>query len=78
MQYMHAEKLLVKEGEAVQEGQPVILEGKTGRVTGEHLHFGVFEGKALKQDKSNYIDPMTVNVGKYEKLVDTPYRKGDQ
>ena len=40
--------------------------------------FGVFEGKTLKQDKSNYIDPMTVNVGKYEKLIDTPYRQGDQ
>lgn len=40
--YLHASKLLVKQGDYVQRGQPVILVGSTGVSTGAHLHFGVF------------------------------------
>lgn len=78
-QYMHGSQLLVKEGEIVKEGQPIMIEGGTGpngaKVYTEHLHLGVFEGKTIKSDKGNYIDPTTVNVGKYNKLEDTPYQK---
>ncbi len=40
--YLHASKLLVKEGDYVQRGQPVILVGSTGVSTGPHLHFSLY------------------------------------
>lgn len=40
--YLHASKLLVKAGDYVERGQPVIKVGSTGVSTGAHLHFGLF------------------------------------
>ncbi len=49
--YCHASKLLVKAGDYVLQGQPVMLVGSTGVSTGPHLHFAVLlNGK--------YVDPM--------------------
>ena len=39
--YAHLERLLVKEGQKVEQGQPIGTVGTTGRVTGPHLHWGV-------------------------------------
>ncbi len=39
--YAHQKKLLVEKGEFVKKGQIIGLAGKTGRVTGEHLHYEV-------------------------------------
>lgn len=42
--YAHASRLFVREGQAVQQGQPVAAVGSTGLSTGPHLHFEVRQG----------------------------------
>jgi murein DD-endopeptidase MepM/ murein hydrolase activator NlpD len=42
--YFHLSKFLVKKGQEVRRGQLLGLVGKTGRVTGPHLHFGAHIG----------------------------------
>ncbi len=39
--YMHLSKLNVKEGDEIESGQIIGLSGKTGYVTGAHLHLGI-------------------------------------
>lgn len=39
--YYHLSKFLVKKGDVVKKSQVIALSGKSGRVTGPHLHFGV-------------------------------------
>lgn len=45
-QYYHLSKISVKVGDRVERGQIVGLSGASGRVSGPHLHFGVFVGGA--------------------------------
>lgn len=39
--YSHLSKFLVKEGDVVKKGQIIAKSGKTGRITGPHLHYAV-------------------------------------
>ncbi len=51
--YFHLSKILVKNGQTVKKGQVIGLLGRTGRVTGPHLHFAtkvsgtIFDPEAL-------------------------------
>jgi len=57
--YAHAQKVLVKTGDAVQRGQPIALLGRTGNATTEHCHFEIrLENRA--------VDPMTYLLGTTE------------
>lgn len=50
----HTAKLLVKEGQKVERGQPIALMGTTGRSTGTHLHYEVWrDGRAV--DPRRYL-----------------------
>jgi murein DD-endopeptidase MepM/ murein hydrolase activator NlpD len=40
-QYFHLDSIGVAEGDLVKKGAPVGKSGKSGRVTGPHLHFGL-------------------------------------
>jgi lipoprotein NlpD len=57
--YAHAQKILVKSGEAVRRGQPIALVGRTGNATTEHCHFEIrLENRA--------VDPMSYLLGTTE------------
>jgi murein DD-endopeptidase MepM/ murein hydrolase activator NlpD len=49
--YGHNSRNLVREGEAVQKGQPIAVIGSTGRSTGTHVHFEV-------ERDGNTLNPM--------------------
>lgn len=49
--YAHLDRIDVKPGDTVKQGEMIGTVGETGRVTGAHLHFAVFANKTL-------IDPV--------------------
>lgn len=63
--YYHLSKFLVKEGEKVQKGQKIALSGKSGRVTGPHLHFGV-RVFGVQVDPLQFIAVINKNLFKEE------------
>lgn len=61
--YLHLSKILVRKGQKVSRGQKIGLSGKTGRVTGAHLHYELIErGRAVDAMKANI--PMASSVAK--------------
>ncbi|MEZ9708809.1 peptidoglycan DD-metalloendopeptidase family protein [Vibrio breoganii] len=59
--YLHLDRILVKRGERVKRGQRIGLSGKTGRVTGAHLHY-----ELLVRNKP--VNPMTANIPMEESI----------
>lgn len=53
--YSHLAKNLVQVGDVVKAGQPIGLEGRTGRATTEHLHFELFCG-GTRYDPARIFD----------------------
>ena len=60
-QYYHLDKLLVKEGQRVKKGDIIALSGASGRVTGAHLHLGIFAN-------GTQIDPLDF-IAKFNALL---------
>ena len=61
-QYYHLSQLKVKVGQKVKKGEVIALSGDTGRVTGAHLHFGIFAG-------GTQVDPLDF-IEKFNALFD--------
>jgi murein DD-endopeptidase MepM/ murein hydrolase activator NlpD len=57
--YAHAEKILVRPGDAVRRGQPIALLGRTGNATTEHCHFEI-------RLANRAVDPMPYLLGTTE------------
>ena len=51
--YAHCNKLYVKQGDQIQQGQEIAEVGSTGNATGPHLHFEI-------RYKNRYVDPQLV------------------
>ncbi|TQR58137.1 M23 family metallopeptidase [Campylobacter troglodytis] len=61
-QYYHLSELKVKVGQKVKKGEVIALSGDSGRVTGAHLHFGIFAG-------GTQVDPLDF-IEKFNALFD--------
>jgi murein DD-endopeptidase MepM/ murein hydrolase activator NlpD len=59
--YFHMSAFSVKEGEIVQRGEVLGLSGKSGRVTGPHLHFSA-RINAVQVDPLQLIEIMNKNI----------------
>ena len=53
--FMHLNRILVKEGDAVKQGAAIGRVGKSGRATGPHLHWGVSVG-TIPVDPARLLD----------------------
>jgi len=63
--YLHLSKILVRKGQKVTRGQRIGLSGKTGRVTGPHIHYELIaRGRPVNAMKANI--PMANSVSKKE------------
>ena len=61
--YLHLSRILVRKGQKVTRGQRIGLSGKSGRVTGPHLHYElIVKGRPVNAMKANI--PMATSVPK--------------
>ena len=64
--YLHLHKQLVRQGQSVKPRQKIALMGRTGRVTGPHLHFGI------KSPKGKWLNPLK------KRMIATPKLTGNR
>lgn len=66
--YLHNSKLLVKKGDKVKKGQLIAKSGRSGRVTGPHIHYELWvNGKAINPMKA--ILPFHQSVPKFQRSL---------
>jgi murein DD-endopeptidase MepM/ murein hydrolase activator NlpD len=84
--YAHLSKVSVREGDFIQEKNPIGIEGNTGAAGMRHLHFSVHRTKILEESAKDSINLETFDYTSLgEKLFDYPsipyelvYFKGDK
>lgn len=59
-EYGHLDTWVVKKGDKVKMGQKIGTMGRTGKTSGNHLHYGVYKGSKINYNKSNWVDPKSV------------------
>jgi murein DD-endopeptidase MepM/ murein hydrolase activator NlpD len=59
---MHMSRIDVKPGQVVKQGELLGLSGKTGRVTGPHVHWGIKYRNVFEKDRGTdlWLDPMLI------------------
>ena len=55
--FLHSSELLVRDGQAVKQGQPLGRIGASGRATGPHLHWSI-KWKDARLDPLLFLPPM--------------------
>lgn len=79
-QYCHLSKFVVEKDDNVSAGQLIGYSGNTGRSTGPHLHFSIWNGHAgfkyvNKPENPELSDPQRANPEFYKQFLDTAVRK---
>lgn len=59
--YMHLSRILVTPGQKIKRGQRIALSGNTGRSTGPHLHYEIWNNNVA-------VNPLTANLPRLEGL----------
>lgn len=59
--YYHLSKFKCKKGDRIKKGDIIALSGKSGRVTGPHLHFGI-RVDGVQVDPLHFVELMNENV----------------
>lgn len=59
--YMHLSRILVNPGQKIKRGQRIALSGNTGRSTGPHLHYEIWNNNVA-------VNPLTANLPRLEGL----------
>lgn len=59
--YMHLSRVLVTQGQKIKRGQRIALSGNTGRSTGPHLHYEIWNNNLA-------VNPLTANLPRSEGL----------
>lgn len=78
--YGHLSQVLITARDSVKAGEPIGITGATGRVTGEHLHFGI-------RYRHKYINPIKFlyellkkqeNEQDFQSTADSAFRQADR
>lgn len=80
--YAHLKRVVVRAGEAVRAGQLLGYEGRTGRASGCHLHYGLFSPLeertfALRTDIAERMRLPAAETARVDPLLVLPPRRGD-
>jgi hypothetical protein len=77
--YAHNSRLVVKAGDLVRAGQEVAKAGSTGRSTGAHVHFEVWENGNVVNPRKFLGDGGNTPVGRQPRLMpgSDPFRAAD-
>lgn len=66
-EYGHLNSWIVNKGDKIKKGQQIGTMGKTGKVKGEHLHFGLYKGTSIDYSKmSGFVNPVPYLVEDYK------------
>ena len=69
-EYAHMDTWIVKKGDKVKRGQQIGTMGATGKVSGNHLHFGLYKGTKINyNDPSKWVNPLTYLVKTEDQIV---------
>ena len=59
----------VKLHQIVESGEVIAKMGNTGKVNGNHLHYGLYKGKLNYNKKANFLNPMKYLVRYYNQIL---------
>lgn len=77
-EYGHCDKIIVKKGDDVVKGQHVANMGRTGIVTGNHCHLGLYKGSSINYSKmSGFVNPVPYLTEDYKEPSKNNYSKGN-
>lgn len=67
-EYGHLNSWTVNKGDKIKKGQQIGTMGKTGKVKGEHLHFGLYKGTSINYKyMSGFVNPVPFLSNEAEK-----------
>ncbi|KAF3884572.1 MULTISPECIES: M23 family metallopeptidase [Nostocales] len=70
--YGHTQKVLVRTGQKVEQGQMIAKMGSTGNSSGPHLHFEIYPNGRLAADPTRFLPPLIAGRIPPQKIAASP------